>query len=538
MREILTLLIYAMQVVLPFVMTMIVFYIFKSLFSPQNSDDTGVMLLNKTTGEKIEIMHFENVIGRNKSSDVFINDPTVSREHAVLYYRDENWMISDTNSKCGTRVNDYEIENDEELEFNDLIEVGQTELVLRPSLKTNAMKNKNLQAKVSSSGLLILITIFQILAGLTAIFYNPQSLKSVTIGLLGINLFSWLQLIFSKHVFKLKGFEVESLGILLTNIGILTLTLNFKLTIIQLIAFGLGLLGFNIIQMLLKNVELALRIRPFVAIASIIFLVVNLMLGEQINGAKNWIEIHDVSVQPSELIKPAFVIFGASTLERIQKTKNLTGFIIFSFACIGTLCIIGDFGSACVFFSAFIIISFMRSGSLRTLILFCSAAALGILMLVKFKPYITNRFSAWRDCWNHMNDIGYQQTRVLSYSASGGLFGVGLNKGYLRNIFAATSDLIFGVLAEEWGLILALTVFFVFLLLTLHTVKSSTKCKSVFYAISACSATGMLLFQAAINIFGCTDILPLTGVTLPFVSSGGSSIIASWCLLSIIKFAS
>jgi cell division protein FtsW (lipid II flippase) len=196
-----------------------------------------------------------------------------------------------------------------------------------------------------------------------------------------------------------------------------------------------------------------------------------------------------------------------------------------------------DFGTACIFFITFLVISFMRSGSLRTLILSCSTAVIGVFLILTFKPYIKDRFAVWGHVWEQMNELGYQQTRVLTYSASGGLLGVGAGNGYLKNIFAATGDLIFGMICEEFGLIIAVTVALILAGFAFFAHSQSNISRSTFYSISSCAAATMLVFQAALHIFGITDILPLTGVTLPFVSHGGSSMISSFALLAFIKAA-
>lgn len=130
-----------------------------------------------------------------------------------------------------------------------------------------------------------------------------------------------------------------------------------------------------------------------------------------------------------------------------------------------------------------------------------------------------------------------QQTRVLIYSASGGLFGLGIGNGNLKHIFASTTDLIFGMLCEEWGMIVAFIIVLAYVFVLLYAIKVARTTRSAFYAIAACAAAGLMLFQTALNIFGVTDILPLTGVTLPFISRGGSSMICSWGLLAFIKAA-
>lgn len=226
---------------------------------------------------------------------------------------------------------------------------------------------------------------------------------------------------------------------------------------------------------------------------------------------------------------------GTSTLNRLQTAKNLTEFIGFSALCIGALFFMGDYGTACIFFLTFLIVAFIRSGDLRTIIFICAAAVLGVFVILQLKPYIADRFQAWGKVWEYADTSGYQQTRVLSYAASGGLFGMGLGNGELKYVFASTSDLVFGMLCEEMGLLFALIVAGAIACLALYACTASSRSRSTLYSIASCSAAGMLVFQSCLNIFGATDILPLTGVTLPFVSAGGSSMMAVWGLLAFIK---
>ena len=177
----------------------------------------------------------------------------------------------------------------------------------------------------------------------------------------------------------------------------------------------------------------------------------------------------------------------------------------------------------------------MRSGDIRTIAVVCGAALLGAILILIFKPYVAERFATYRHIWEYPDAGGYQQTRVLIYAASGGLFGTGIGRGELRNIFASTTDLVFGVLCEEWGVILAIAVVLAYGFIAVHAIRSSQGARSSFFAIAATAAAGMMLFQTCLNVFGITDILPLTGVTLPFISQGGSSMICSWALLALIK---
>ena len=310
------------------------------------------------------------------------------------------------------------------------------------------------------------------------------------------------------------SFELETVGFLLSGIGIMLLCgSGVEATYIQLGALLLGIVLFCVMIWFMNDLERVMRWRLAIAIGAIVL----------------------VSVQPSEFIKIAFVFVGASTLDRLQTARNLSGFILFGGVCLGALFLMRDFGTACIFFVTFLIIAFMRSGSVRTIALICSAAVFGVFLILRFRPYVAQRFAAWRHVWEFANEAGYQQTRVLTYTASGGFFGVGLGNGYLKSVFASTSDLVFGMVCEELGLILGLTIVLAIALLVFYARSDVTRSRSTFYSISACAAAGMMLFQTCLNVFGATDVLPLTGVTLPFVSQGGSSMVAVWGLLAFIK---
>lgn len=222
----------------------------------------------------------------------------------------------------------------------------------------------------------------------------------------------------------------------------------------------------------------------------------------------------------------------------MQTNKNLIEFIIFSAVCVGLLAFMGDFGTALIFFMTFLLIAFMRSGDFKTIILAVAAAVFGVTFILQFKPYIADRFKAWGHVWEYATESGgYQQTHVLTFLASGGLFGVGIGNGFLKQVGASESDLVFGIVAEEMGVIVAITIAIAVGALVIYARAITTRSRSTFYSISACCAAGLLVVQLSLNIFGATDILPLTGVTLPFISAGGSSIMACWGLIAFIKAA-
>lgn len=261
------------------------------------------------------------------------------------------------------------------------------------------------------------------------------------------------------------------------------------------------------------------------------------VFGREVNGASNWIFIGPFSLQPSEFAKVAYIFIGAGTLDQLQKLQNLLGFIIVTAICILILGYISDFGTALIFFAAFIIISYLRSGDMRKIMTIGAVAFIGAFFILMMKPYVAERFQVIGNIWENADSLGYQQANTLICSASGGLFGLGIGNGNLRYIMASESDLIFGTMSEEMGLISALILAVTIGGFMIYARAVIIKSRSVFYSMAACSAGGLLVFQAALHIFGILGMLPLTGVTLPFVSYGGSSMMACWGLLAFIKAA-
>ena len=534
-------LLYIFQTALPLIAILILYFCFYSLFGNLSDSRVLITLYDSSRNICIPVLYWENSIGRHKHCDIVINSPLVTRDHAVLYRRDEGWFIADTNSKMGVFLNGRQIEKAEKVLIGDRLRIGDRELVLKKGaygfFKRDFKKKRRLRSKEIPSAFMIFLTnIFHLIASLQLSYsegnWNKEPLILVSI-IVGI---SWIYYFIFRFLFRRVNFELEILGLFLSGIGIInSYSVSSGSAYTQLFALTIGVIFFSCITFFIQNPDFAMKCRIYVAGLAVILLIVNLIFGQVKNGSQNWIMLGNISLQPSEFVKVMFVFFGASTLYGLQTAKNLTGFILFSCTCMGALFLMGDFGTACIFFVAFIVIAFMRSGSIRTIFLILVSAGIGLTFILKFKPYVVNRFSAWRHVWEHVNDIGYQQTRVLAYSASGGLLGMGVGRGCLKYIFAAPRDLVFGMLCEEWGLILSLLIIISIGIIGVYARLCGLKSRSTFYSISSCAAAAIILFQMMMNVFGSIDIFPLTGVTLPFVSLGGSSLISTWGLLAFIK---
>ena len=224
-------------------------------------------------------------------------------------------------------------------------------------------------------------------------------------------------------------------------------------------------------------------------------------------------------------------------MERLLKTRNLIGFIAYAIVICGCLALMNDFGTALIFFVAFLVIAYLRSGSVGTIGLACTSLVYAGVIALKIAPHALRRFAVWRHIWETPFGAGFQQTRAIMCIASGGVFGLGAGQGLLKNVFAADSDIVFATVSEEWGLLIAVATVVCILALAFFSMRTASVSRSSFYAIGACTAAAIMLTQVSLNCLGTLDILPLTGVTFPFLSNGGSSMIGAWGLLAFIKAA-
>ncbi len=497
-------------------------------------------------GAKTPIKHWENSIGRSNSSDIVINLPYISKNHAVLTFRDGTWFITDLNSKNGVKVNGEKIEKTASLTPGDVISLGGKEMVLFPGEKEagQAPQLDIISSFISSSKQVktgvtfFLILLFQALGCLQVCLSMGDNLNPIIPQVFLLFIFVECLFYFITRQYSRKYFELELLCFFLCGLNLLIVASAAPHSLFtQLLAIVFGIAVYMAIEAIIRDLGRANRLKYILVASALVLLVLNLTIGEVRFGAKRWIDLGFITFQPSEFVKIAFIMAGTATLDRLLTVRNMTAFIGFTAICVGSLVLMRDFGMVVVFFGAFIVIAFMRSGDLRTIALTSSGAVLGAIAVTSFIPYIATRLEAWGNVWDHAYTIGYQQTQTMIAAASGGLIGVGGGNGYLSGIAAADTDLVFGMLCEEWGLLIAFIAVFIIVFFSIYALLLTKKCRSSFYAIAACGAASIFLIQTALNVLGSVDVLPLTGITIPFISRGGSSMIASWGLLALIKSA-
>ena len=499
--------------------------------------------LEAMDGSRAALKHWECILGRAESCDVTIRSDAVLDTHAVLVRSDRGrWTLYDLSGGDTLAEGETDAGRGLELQDGDVLWFGDQRMIfhdLDEAQRAAVERERGVPGALVSQGLtLLLLSIFQLLLALeyTQVTEGRAQMETA-LGFAFLILLEWCCYLLMRAMDR-RGFELETLAFFLCTLGLAvsasSVPEEMPKQILMLLA---GVLLYLFLGFWFRDLRRTKALRWPVAAAALGFLALNVALGVRANGASNWLDVGMFRLQPSEFVKLAYIYVGATSLDRLYRRRNLFLFIGFSAVVVGALALMGDFGAALIFFVTFLVISFLRSGSFATVFLAVAGAVLAGVLVLTVKPYVAQRFAAWGHVWEDPYGAGWQQTQALSAAASGGLTGVGAGRGWLHKVFAADTDMVFCLVSEELGLLVALCAILAVIGVAVFAVRSAARGRSSFFVIAACSAAAMLVTQLALNVFGSTDILPFTGVTFPFVSKGGSSLISCWGMLAFFKAA-
>lgn len=499
--------------------------------------------LEAMDGSRAALKHWECILGRAESCDVTIRSDAVLDTHAVLVRSDRGrWTLYDLSGGDTLAEGETDAGRGLELQDGDVLWFGDQRMIfhdLDEAQRAAVERERGVPGALVSQGLtLLLLSIFQLLLALeyTQVTEGRAQMETA-LGFAFLILLEWCCYLLMRAMDR-RGFELETLAFFLCTLGLAvsasSVPEEMPKQILMLLA---GVMLYLFLGFWFRDLRRTKALRWPVAAAALGFLALNVALGVRANGASNWLDVGMFRLQPSEFVKLAYIYVGATSLDRLYRRRNLFLFIGFSAVVVGALALMGDFGAALIFFVTFLVISFLRSGSFATVFLAVAGAVLAGVLVLTVKPYVAQRFAAWGHVWEDPYGAGWQQTQALSAAASGGLTGVGAGRGWLHKVFAADTDMVFCLVSEELGLLVALCAILAVIGVAVFAVRSAARGRSSFFVIAACSAAAMLVTQLALNVFGSTDILPFTGVTFPFVSKGGSSLISCWGMLAFFKAA-
>ena len=253
-------------------------------------------------------------------------------------------------------------------------------------------------------------------------------------------------------------------------------------------------------------------------------------------GSTNWLAIGPVTFQPSEIAKFLFVFYLASVFRKRVEWKQFLTTGILSAGLVMLLVLQKDLGSALIFFMTYMVMLYIATSNEFLFFLGMGAASVAAMGAYKLFSHVQVRVAAWRNPWADIDAGGYQIVSSLFAITTWGLFGSGLTKGMPKSIPVVESDMIFSAICEEFGVIFGAGVIGIFIMLLYRGVCIALDCNRRYYSILAAGVTTLISFQAFVILGGVMKLIPLTGVTLPFVSYGGSSVLVSLMMIGLLQW--
>ena len=365
------------------------------------------------------------------------------------------------------------------------------------------------------------------------IFLNTSSLKVVELYIAQVAAMSIIFAIYPWIYSNISKFLLNNMMLLLT-IGYVMLTrLNFDKAMKQFAIATLSIVICIVVPIIIEKIKKLQKYGWVYGALGIAILLSVLFLGVSNYGATNWITILGFTFQPSEFVKIIFVFCIASLLSKRQDFKYVVVVTVLAAAHVLILVLEKDLGGALIFFVTYLIMLYIATSQPLYFFAGLGAGCVASYLAYHMFSHVRVRVAAWRDPWKLIDNEGYQVSQSLFAIGTGGWFGMGLYQGLPTSIPVVDSDFIFSAISEEMGGFFAILLILIYISCFLMFVTISMKIQDLFYKLLALST--LYMFQVFLAIGGVTKFIPSTGVTLPLVSYGGSSILSSVIMFSIIQ---
>ena len=290
-----------------------------------------------------------------------------------------------------------------------------------------------------------------------------------------------------------------------------------------------------IIPFIIDRVWQLVKLAWLYGILGVLILAFVCVAGNTSFGAQLSLTVGGISVQPSEFVKISFVFFAAARLYRSTKFKDVVITTVIAALHVVILVLSRDLGSALIFFVTYLFMLFVATSNWLYLGAGALSGSAAAVLAYKLFSHVRRRVEAWRDPWADIDDKGYQVTQGLFAMGTGGWVGLGLYQGMPQKIPVVDKDFVFAAISEELGVIYALCLLFICVGCFIQFMIIAVKMQAMFYKLIAFGLGIMYITQVFLTVGGVVKFIPSTGVTLPFVSYGGSSVLATFVLFNIIQ---
>ncbi len=375
-----------------------------------------------------------------------------------------------------------------------------------------------------------------------AILKDPMDMGAIYMGLIVCVLLTVAQILIRKFYPQGDKFLII-FACILSVIGIAVLyRLDTSVAVKQLIWFTIGIIIFIAVVVGIPDLREFAKYKKVYLIITILFMPMAIIFGKEVYGATNWVMIGSMGFQPSEFGKISFVIYLAAALKDYEDKNNIIEdfrqlwqpalVVMFSLGC---LVMQKDLGSALIFFGIALTMVYVTTGKKKYVIICFALFIIGSFIAYKLFGHVRQRILIWRNPWGFPDTDGYQIVQGLYAISSGGMFGSGLGEGYPGFVPVNTSDFIFAVICEELGMVFGLGIMIIYFLFFYRGMRAAFRVEDKFSQLSTIGISAMIACQVLVIIGGVFAVIPLTGITLPLISYGGSSIISTFFALAILQ---
>ena len=308
------------------------------------------------------------------------------------------------------------------------------------------------------------------------------------------------------------------------------------LAVKQLIWMALGIAIMLFIPFILRMIPRFEVFEYVYIIVSYALILSTLLFGTSKYGSVNWLKIGPITFQPSEIVKFLFIFYLSSVFRKRVELKELLITGTLSAGIVLLLVLQKDLGSALIFFMTYMVMLYISTSNEILFFAGMGAASAAATLAYHLFSHVRVRVAAWRNPWADIDGGGYQILNSLFAITTWGLLGSGLTKGMPNTVPVVESDFIFAAICEEMGILFGMGIVCLYIMLFFRGILVVIRCQRRYYSLLAAGVITMFAFQAFLIIGGVIKLIPLTGVTLPFVSYGGSSVLVSIMMIGLLQW--
>lgn len=369
----------------------------------------------------------------------------------------------------------------------------------------------------------------------SVLYINTENYKIVLLYLMELALLIAVICLYQWIYVGLSKLILHNMILLLTIGFIIQTRLSYSKTVRQFAITAAALGICLVIPLLIDKLKALSKLGWIYGAAGILLLLSVLFFGVENYGATNWINLFGVQIQPSEFVKILFVFCIASLLSKRIDFRHVVCVTVLAAMHVLILVLEKDLGGALIFFVTYLVMLYIATSNPLYFFSGLTAGCLASYLAYHRFYHVRVRVMAWKDPWSLIDKEGYQVSQSLFAIGTGSWFGLGLTKGLPTSIPVVDSDFVFSAISEEMGGIFALCMILICISCFIMFVNIAMKIQDNFYKLIAMGLSVMYIFQVFLSIGGVTKFIPSTGVTLPLISSGGSSILSSIIMFSVIQ---